>query len=121
MKLVESKSLKLARNFLGKKVHLEFDQPVGSSYEPHNIANYPINYGYVPGVLAPDGDDLDAYLCNVFEPLKEADGICVAIIHRINDDDDKLIVIREGTQITDEEIVKQTSFQEHLYEGIIIR
>jgi len=118
---MESESLKLARTFLGKKVHLEFDQPVGSSYQPHNINSYPINYGYVPGVLAPDGDDLDAYLLNVFKPLKEADGICIAIVHRTNDDDDKLVVVTEGTELTDEEIIKQVSFQEYLYESIIVR
>src|SRR5262249_32818273 len=108
---MESESLKLARTFLGKKVHLEFDQPVGSSYAPHGIDSYPINYGYVPGVPAPDGDDLDAYLLGVSEPLKEANGVCIAIIHRTNDDDDKLIVVPEGVQLTDEEILKQTAFQ----------
>lgn len=118
---MESESLKLAKTFLGKKVHLKFDQPVGSSYEPHGIKSYPINYGYVPGVIAPDGDDLDAYFLNVFEPLEEADGVCIAIVHRINDDDDKLIVVLEGTQLTDEEILKQVSFQEHLYKGVIVR
>ncbi len=118
---MESKSLKLARNFLGKKVRLKFDQPVGSSYAPHKINSYPINYGYVPGVVAPDGDDLDAYLLNVHEPLYEAEGICIAIIHRLTDDDDKLIVVPEGIQLTDDEIIKQVSFQEHLYKGVVVR
>ncbi|MEI6296714.1 MAG: inorganic diphosphatase [bacterium] len=118
---MESESLKLARTFLGKKVKLEFDQQVGSSYAPHGIDSYPINYGYVPGVLAPDRDDLDAYLLNVFVPLKEAEGVCIAIIHRLEDDDDKLIVVPEGTQLTDEEIIKQVAFQEHLYKGVVVR
>ena len=118
---MDSASLRLARTFLGKKVHLKFDQPVGSSYAPHGIDSYPINYGYVPGVPAPDGDDLDAYLLNVFEPLEEADGICIAIVHRIHDDDDKLIVTPDGAHMTDEEILKQVSFQEHLYEGMLVR
>jgi len=118
---MESESLKLARTFLGKKAHLKFDQPVGSSYKPHGIDSYPINYGYVPGVLAPDGDDLDAYLLNVSEPLEEANGVCIAIIHRLEDDDDKLVVVPEDTQLTDEEIRRQTTFQEHLYKGVIVR
>jgi inorganic pyrophosphatase len=118
---MESESLKLARTYLGKKVHLEFDQPVGSSYAPHKIDKYPINYGYVPGALAPDGDDLDAYFLTVTEPLYEADGVCIAIIHRLYDDDDKLIVVPEDVELTDEEILKQVAFQEHLYEGIILR
>jgi inorganic pyrophosphatase len=118
---MESESLKLARTFLGKKVHLEFDQPAGSSYAPHNIGSYPINYGYVPGVTAPDGDDLDAYLLNVTEPLQEADGICIAIIHRLHDDDDKLVVVPDGIDLTNKEILKQVAFQEHLYESVVIR
>ncbi|MHB1087086.1 MAG: inorganic diphosphatase [Minisyncoccota bacterium] len=118
---MESESLKLARNFLGKKVQLEFDQPAGSSYAPHKIDSYPINYGYVPGVAAPDGDDLDAYLLNVIKPLQKGEGICIAIIHRLEDDDDKLVVTPNGEHLSDEEIVKQTSFQEHLYKSVIIR
>ena len=116
-----SKSLKIARGFLGKKVKLKFDQPVGSSYAPHKIDSYPINYGYVPGTLAPDGEELDAYLLNVFEPLDEFEGVCIAIIHRLEDDDDKLIVVPEGIKLADEEIINQVRFQEHLYKGVIVR
>ncbi|MBT3230453.1 inorganic pyrophosphatase [Candidatus Uhrbacteria bacterium] len=117
----ESTSLKLARTFLGKRVELEFDQQVGSSYEPHKIDSYPINYGFVPGTLAPDGDPLDAYLLSVYEPLEKAEGVCIAIIHRRDDDDDKLVVVPEGAELTDEEIMNQVSFQEHLYDSVVVR
>ncbi len=116
-----SRSLQLARAFLGKKVRLEFDQPIGSAYAPHHIDAYPVNYGYVPGVLAPDGDDLDAYFLGTDQPLAAAEGICIAIIHRKNDDDDKLIVVPEGKNYTDEEIMEQVTFQEHLYESEVVR
>ena len=116
-----SQSLRLARTFLGKKVRLAPDQPIGSSYAPHKIDSYPVNYGYVPGVLAPDGDDLDAYFLGTDKPLAEIEGICIAIIHRRNDDDDKLIVVPEGTAYTDQEIMRQVSFQEHLYESEVVR
>lgn len=102
-------------------MQLEFDQPIGSSYAPHKIDSYPVNYGYVPGVLAPDGDDLDAYFLGTDKPLAEIEGICIAIIHRRNDDDDKLIVVPEGTAYTDQEIMRQVSFQEHLYESEVVR
>jgi inorganic pyrophosphatase len=117
----ETQSLKLARTFLGKHVELEFDQQVGSSYEPHKIDSYPINYGYVPGTLAPDGDPLDAYLLSVYEPLEKGSGVCVAIIHRRDDDDDKLVVVPEGTELTDKEIMEQVKFQEHLYDSVVVR
>jgi inorganic pyrophosphatase len=116
-----SESLKLARTFLGKEVQLEFDQQVGSSYEPHKIESYPINYGYVPGTIAPDGDALDAYLLNVNVPLKKATGICIAIIHRRDDDDDKLVVVPKFMELTDEEIMDQVRFQEHLYDSVVVR
>lgn len=118
---MNSESLRIAKGFLGKKVKLKFDQPVGSSYAPHRIESYPINYGYVPDVLAPDGDNLDAYFLGVFEPLDEAEGICIAIIHRLEDDDDKLIVVPEGAEFSDEEILKQVNFQEHLYKHELVR
>jgi inorganic pyrophosphatase len=73
--------------------------------------------GYVPGILAPDGDDLDAYFLGTNEPLTKVEGICIAIVHRRNDDDDKLIVVPEGIRYTDEEIMKQVAFQEHLYDS----
>ena len=117
----ETASLKLARTFLGKKVRLEFDQPIGSSYAPHKIDAYPVNYGYVPGTLAPDGDPLDAYLLGVDTPLTEGEGVCIAIIHRRDDDDDKLIVAPEGVHFSDEEIAQQVAFQEHLYDSIVVR
>lgn len=117
----ETESLKLARTYLGKKVDLEFDQPVGSSYEPHKIESYPINYGYVPDTKAPDGDELDAYLLNVNDPLKKGSGYCIAIVHRLNDDDDKLICVPEVAELTDEQIAAQVDFQEHLYEYVIVR
>ncbi|QQR79084.1 MAG: inorganic diphosphatase [Candidatus Moraniibacteriota bacterium] len=116
-----SKSLEIARTFLGKKVQLEFDQPIGSSYEPHKIDSYPVNYGYVPHVLAPDGDDLDAYFLGANEPLTKVEGICIAIIHRRNDDDDKLVVVPEGIAYSDEEIMNQVAFQEHLYDSEVVR
>ncbi len=116
-----SKSLEQARTFIGKKVQLEFDAPIGSSYAPNNIDYYPVNYGYVPGEIAPDGDDLDAYFLGTDQPLKEAEGICIAVAHRPNDDDDNLIVVPEGVSCTDEAILAQIWFQEEPHGTVIIR
>ncbi|MFI6363303.1 inorganic diphosphatase [Nocardia sp. NPDC050630] len=54
---------------------------------------YIVNYGFVPGTLAPDGEELDAYFLGPTEPITAAAGACIAIIHRLYDDDDKLIVV----------------------------
>ncbi|MFA6415814.1 MAG: DNA adenine methylase [Candidatus Paceibacterota bacterium] len=82
---------------------------------------YEVNYGFISGVKAPDGKELDAYYLGVNEPLEKAKGEVVAIIHRTNDDDDKLVVVPDGVVLTDEEIKQQVHFQEQWFESIVIR
>ena len=55
------------------------------------------------------------------EPVQEFTGKCIAVIHRTNDDDDKLIIVPEDQNLTDEEIRKFTNFQEQFFESEIIR
>jgi len=58
----------------------------------------------------------------VDKAIESFEGKCVAIIHRTNDDDDKLVIIpAEMEDISDEEIRKQTNFQEQWFESVIIR
>jgi inorganic pyrophosphatase len=109
-----------ATKYLNKLVTIKIDRPLNSKHPRHNYI-YPINYGFVPNTLAPDGHETDAYILNETKPLKEFTGICIAVIHRTNDDDDKLIVIKENTTITDNEIKKQTNFQEQFFKSTIIR
>jgi inorganic pyrophosphatase len=47
----------------------------------------------VPDTKAPDGEEIDAYFLGIDKPVKKAQGKCIAIIHRLNDDDDKLVVV----------------------------
>jgi inorganic pyrophosphatase len=113
-------SLEIAREFIGKEVHVIFDRPLGTKHPKHGFV-YEVNYGYVPGIKAPDGEDLDAYYLGVAESLENAEGVCIAIIHRENDDDDKLIVVPEGIELSDEEILKATHFQEQWFKSRIVR
>ena len=71
--------------------------------------------------MAPDGEELDAYVIGQNIPLKTFKGICIAVIHRTNDDDDKLIVTPENIKITDDEIRTATNFQEQFFKSRIIR
>ena len=93
---------------------------MGSRHPQHGFL-YPVNYGYLPGVKAPDGDDLDAYVLGVFEPVQEFAGRCIAVIRREDDDDDKLIVVPEGVWYTDDQILALTQFQERFYTPRVIR
>jgi len=107
--------------FLNKEVTVKMDQPMGSRHPKLPELYYVQNYGYVPGVPAPDGADLDAYVLGVYEPINEFTGMCIAVIHRTNDEDDKLIVVPKGVTYTDEQIQALTHFSEKYYESVIIR
>jgi len=82
---------------------------------------YEVNYGFVPGTSAPDGEEIDAYVLGIDKPINEFIGRCIAIVHRTNDDDDKLIVVPDGLKLSDEEIRKQVNFQEKWFDNESIR
>ena len=65
---------------------------------------YMVNYWFVPNTLAPDWEEIDAYLLGVFEPVQEFTWECIAIIHRTNDDDDKLVIVPKWKLYTDEQL-----------------
>lgn len=109
-----------AHDFLGKIVAVTMDRPLGSKHPKHGFV-YPVNYGFVPGTLSPDGEELDAYVLGIDQPKENFTGRCVAIIHRTNDNDDKLVVIPDGIAFTDEEIRSATHFQEQYFTSTIIR
>lgn len=118
---VDSISINLAKSFLGRQVDVLIDRPLGTKHPKHGFI-YEVNYGYIPSTKSSDGEELDAYYLGVKKPLKKAKGICVAIIHRTNDDDDKLIVVPENKKgISDEEINRLTNFQEQWFENEIVR
>lgn len=106
--------------FLHEKVQVTIDRPLGSTHPKWGF-RYPVNYGYIHWVLAPDGEDLDAYVLWCDTPLESFEGICIAIIHRTDDDDDKLIIVPEGISFTDEEIRDFVHFQEQYFISKILR
>jgi inorganic pyrophosphatase len=109
-----------ATQFIGRLVEVHVDRPLGSAH-PEFGFTYPVNYGFVPGVAAPDGDELDAYVLGVTKPLQHFVGRCVAVIHRLDDDDDKLVVVPDGTSVSDAEIRRLTWFQEQYFTSTIVR
>ena len=109
-----------ATTFIGKGVRVKVDRPMGSRHPGEGFV-YPVNYGFVPGVPAPDGEDLDAYVLGVFEPLTDFTGTCIAVIRRMDDDDDKLVVVPAGRQYSDAQIMALTEFQERFFRPIVTR
>lgn len=115
-----SQSLELARPYLGKKVTVTMDRPLGSKHPKWGFI-YQVNYGYIPNTIAPDGAELDAYFLGTNESLEEATGTCIAVIHRLDDDDDKLVVVPEHINLSDEAILAAVHFQEHFFKSAILR
>lgn len=110
-----------AKDYIGKKVKVEMDRPLHSKHPKYGW-EYELNYGFVPDTKSPDGEELDAYVIGVEEPVDGFEGICVAIIHRAADDDDKLIVVTpDQTDISDEDIRRKTHFQEQWFTSVIVR
>lgn len=100
---------------LGDMVTIKMDRPIGTVHPKHPGLVYPINYGYVPGLIAPDGEEQDAYVLGVDVPLTEFTGRLIAVIHRFDDVEEKWVLAPEGVSFTKEEIAEKTRFQEQYY------
>ena len=106
--------------FLNQTVFVKIDRTLGSKHPKYNFI-YPVNYGYIPNTLSDDGEELDAYILGIYEPLEYFTGKCIAVIHRTNDNDDKLIVVPKNCTFTDNEIKVLTDFQERFFKSQILR
>lgn len=110
----------VSTDFLGKDVIVKIDRPLGSKHPEHDFI-YLLNYGFIPNTISGDGEELDAYIVGVFEPIDSFEGHVIAVIHRTNDDDDKLIVAPKNINYSDDAIKALTEFRERCYSSIIIR
>lgn len=108
-----------SKDYLGKKVEVVMDRQLGTKHPKHGFV-YPVNYGYIPGTISGDGEELDAYVLGEFKPFDKYEGIVKAIIHRTNDNDDKLVVCAENKNYSEEQIRALTEFQEQWFESEII-
>lgn len=107
-------------SFLGQKVNVVIDRPLGSKHPQHGFT-YKVNYGYIPNTRSPDGEEQDVYVLGTDKPIDKIIGVCIAVIHRTNDNDDKLVVTPDGKDFSDEEIEKLTLFQEKYFKHVILR
>ena len=105
---------------IGKRVNVTVDRPMGSRHPNHPDIVYPVNYGYVSGIIAPDGEEQDAYILGVDKPVQEFVGVVIAIIHRLNDCEDKWVVAPDGITFSENEIIDAVRFQEQFFESEIL-
>ena len=104
---------------IGDIVKVTVDRPMGSYHPKHKDMHYPINYGYIEGIMAPDGEEQDAYILGVDWPVDEFKGKIIAIIHRYDDVEEKWVVAPEGKTFTVDEIKAQVDFQEQYFNSEI--
>lgn len=108
------------KDYIGKKVTVKMDRQLGTAHPKWGFI-YSLNYGFIPNTISGDGEELDAYVVGEFKPLEEFTGVVIALIHRTNDNDDKLVVAAEGVNYTDDQIRALTEFQEKFFESEIYR
>jgi len=104
----------------GKTVTVIMDRPMGTYHPEHKDMYYPVNYGYIPEIIAGDGEEQDAYVLGVEKPLQEFTGVVIAIIHRQDDVEEKWVVAPEGVAFSKEEIWEQVKFQEQYFKSEIL-
>lgn len=106
--------------YIGQKVIVQIDRPRGSKHPDHGF-EYPVNYGFIPNTMTVDGEELDAYVLGVAEAIESFAGTVIAMIHRVNDNEDKLVVAPDGQMFADEQICELTMFQEQYFRSVILR
>ncbi len=105
---------------LGSMVTVTIDRPCGSTHPNYCDLKYPLNYGYIDGILADDGEAQDAYILGETEPLTIFTGKVIAIVRRIDDNEDKWVVAADQSQYDCAAIYRQVVFQEHFFNTEII-
>ena len=105
---------------IGTIVTVTVDRPSGSCHPEHKDMYYPVNYGYVEGIVAPDGEEQDAYILGVNKPVDTFTGRIIAVVHRKNDIEDKCVVVPDGMMFSRDEIKKQIHFQEKYFDSEIV-
>lgn len=109
-----------SKDYIGTIVTVKMDRPMGTKHPKHGFV-YPVNCGFIPDTISGDGEELDAYVLGEHQPLDTFEGKVIAVIHRLDDDDDKLVVVRDGKNYTDDQIRALVEFQEQWFKSEILR
>ena len=104
---------------LGRAVPVAIDRPLGSTHPRWPDLVYRINYGHVPGTVAPDGEEIDAYVLGVTRRLRAFEGICVAVVERLDDVECKLVVARSGSRPSPRAVREAVRFQERHFSIVV--
>ena len=98
-----------------KIVKVVVDRPIWTYHPKHKTIFYSVNYWYVEWVMWWDWEEQDAYILWITEPVTTFEGELIAVIHRIDDDETKRVVVPKWAKYTKEEIKQETDFQEKFF------
>lgn len=116
------KLIKKNEEYIGKSVDTKIDRPLGCKpMKEHPDFVYELNYGFIPGTMSGDGEELDCYILGVDVPVEEFRGKCIAIVHRTNEDDDKLIIVPENIDYSVKEIEEKVYFSEKYHKSFVFK
>jgi inorganic pyrophosphatase len=107
------------RQWLGKKVKVIMDRPLGSRHPDFPNCIYAVNYGFLLGTNSDvDNEAIDAYVLGPDVPLKEFGGIVIAIV--VRQDSEIKLIVSDGRSLTSQEIEKAIDFQEQYHHHRLI-
>lgn len=108
------------KGIIGMEVDVILDRPLGTEHPKHPGMFYPINYGYIKGILGGDDEEQDVYILGANVPLEKWSGKIIGVVHRLNDVEDKWIASSENKTYTLDEIKAAVEFQERFFDDVYI-
>ncbi len=108
------------KSLIGRQVEVVMDRPIGTEHPKHPGVFYPINYGYIEGLLGGDGEEQDVYVLDCDIPLKRCSATIIAVVHRFDDNECKWVASYTGTTHVESDIKEQIAFQERFHDSVII-
>ena len=110
----------LVRSYLGKIVNIKIDRPLGYVHKKADCNIIcELNYGYIPGIIGGDGEELDVYLMGVDEPVESYTCKIIGIIHRKDDIEDKLVAAPIGMNFHQAQIAESVHFTEQYFDSTV--
>jgi inorganic pyrophosphatase len=106
-------------DWIGQSIRVVIDRPLGSPHPDYGF-RYEVNYGFLPGLIAPDGEEQDVYLLGTGEPLEVCEAAeVVAIVRRRNDLEDKLVAVVGAETWDAAKIQAAVRFQEQFFDSYV--
>ena len=107
-------------SIIGRDVDVVMDRPIGAVHPKHEDIVYPINYGYIEGLIGGDGEEQDVYVLDCDIPLDRCKAKVIAVVHRFDDDECKWVATFNNSNHTIDEIEQAIHFQEQFHDSKII-